>query len=502
MAKVLFYIPGVSDIYLYAGKEEIRRPSNFYSVAEKVWNIVRESKIEGIKDGWKIKTPQEVIVQTNTYPTERKILVDKITLPILATLIDEVKNKNLTKVYLFATFQNPPHPKDTIYAAKVLEKFLNERLKRVEVEIKEINENPSSYDEMSKFFEEFVKSRQKEFETNVENFVSITTGTPAQVVSLALSIMQFPVRYLYVSDDRRIAYCSSFEKLNKKIYATLIWQLVGGLQYSSALDIAQNSPLRENSEILAILETMRKRSLFDFESALSMARRIKNEKLSFLKEELSELARKNAVYLLLELFYRVENEFAGKNYLEAVASLFSLVDFALQYIFVVLTEKEGKIPNYFTVEDVKDKFKSYVKGNKELERYLSKEEVKYELASQLALSKAINFILERQGKDGEFNQIKSGVKKLVEFVGELDREKDTKYGKISLRELRNSGPYAHSTKGLNEELLSSLTYPLTIKGFIEEKVKKCVRNICRREPDNSFIKVNRILKEILDKEVA
>jgi len=500
MAKALFYIPGTSDIYLHAKEKAISRPSNFYPVTEKVWNIIRENKVKGIKDGWKIENPREIMIKLNTGKTE-KIVPDKITLPILSPLIDELRGKNLTKVYFFATAQEPPHSKDTIFATKILKRFINERLREVEVEIKEINKNPSDYDNMSEFFEEFVKSHQREFKINAQNYVCITTGTPAQIVSLALGIMQFPVQYIYVSESKGLIYCKSFEKLNKKIHATLIYQLIDELRYSSALNIARNSPLRGNHEVLTILETMAKRNLFDFESALFLARKIKNEKLSFLKEELSELARRNAVYLCLELFYRVENGFNKKNYLEAVACLFSLVDFALQCIFVILTQKDGKIFPYFTVESVKDDFKSYVEQNEELKKYLVKENIRYERASQLALSKSINFILKKSEKTGKFSNIKDGIKAFMELVGELDKEKDTKYGKISLRELRNSGPYAHSTKGLNEELLNSLTYPLTTGGFIEERVKKPVRSICGKDPDNSFVKVNRILKEILDREI-
>ncbi|MBC7188922.1 hypothetical protein H5U35_01735, partial [Candidatus Aerophobetes bacterium] len=55
------------------------------------------------------------------------------------------------------------------FAAKILEKFAKERLKRVEVKIEKITKNPSSYDEMSKFFEEFVKSSYKELKLNAEN---------------------------------------------------------------------------------------------------------------------------------------------------------------------------------------------------------------------------------------------------------------------------------------------------------------------------------------------
>ena len=497
MAKTLFYIPGTSDIYLYTGKEEICRPSNFYSVTEKMWSIVKEGKIKGIKDGWKIKIPQEVMIKTNVYSTEKKIFVDKITLPILTTLVDEIRNKGLTKVYLFATFQNPPHSKDTIYAAKILKKFIGERLKGVEVEIKEINKNPSSYDEMSNFFEEFIKLHRKELDRNAENFVCITTGTPAQVISLALSVMGLPVRYVYISENRKPIYCNIFEKLNKKIYAALLYQLIDDHIYSSALNVAKNSPFRGNYEILAILETMRKRCLFDFENALLATRNIMSEELSFLKEELSELTRENAIYLCLELFYRVENEFNKKNYLEAIASLFSLVDFMLQYIFVVITEKNGKIPKYFTVENVKNKFRDYIESNKELKRCLDRENIRYDLASQLALSKTINFILE---KDKKFDEIRTWIRKFMELVEELDKEKNTKYGKISLRELRNSGPYAHSTKGLNEELLNSLVYPLTVEGFIEEKVKKPLKGLCGKNMDNSFVKVNRFLKKILERE--
>ncbi|MBC7188923.1 hypothetical protein H5U35_01740, partial [Candidatus Aerophobetes bacterium] len=296
------------------------------------------------------------------------------------------------------------------------------------------------------------------------------------------------MQYLYIKENKEVVHCTSFNSLNKKIYAGQICQLIDGFRYSSALEIVENSPFRGNSEILNTLRAMEKRMLFDFEGALDDARNIRDERLHFLSEELSELARKNAVYLLLELFYRIENRFKRKDYLEAVASLFSLIEFGLHYIFFLLAKHEGKIPGYFVVEKVKSEFNDYVENNPDLKNYLKKGETNYKNASQVAFRKAIGFILNKSENSEALSKIKNSVESFLKLEEEFGKEKDTDYGKISLRELRNSGPYAHSTKGINEALLGRLLSPFTVEGFVEEMVRKPIEDICGKKTDNPFLK--------------
>jgi len=487
MAKALLYIVGTSDVCV----NEITRPPNFCFITQRVWGIIEKNKkIKGIEDGWEIKDSIDTVeVEKSGEQTTEKILLRKITFPVLVHVIKELKDKKLTKVYFFATSQKPPHPKDTIYAAMLMEQFIKKRLKKIQINIEKIEENPSDYDKMSIFFRKFFAIHQKELETNAENYVSITTGTPAQVSSLALNIMDFPVRYIYVYERGVLTYCDSFNKLNKKIYARIIQELIRDFRYSSALEVAQNSPFRRNPDLLILLERKKKRAFFDFEGALTTVRALGDEEFSFLIEKLSNLARRDNETLCLELFYHFENAIHTKKFLEAVALLFSLLDYVLQYLFTQLTGVRIKKHNGHFVE-----FNEYIEKNKELKDFLEKERIKYENnPSQPVLVKILNFV-KRKGMNTEELAL------FLELVKELDKEKETTYGKLSLRELRNSGPYAHGIRGINEEILNQLLYPLSIGGFLK-KVKECIKDICKKEPQNSFEIINKKLIEMLEKEI-
>jgi len=483
MAKSLLYPVGASDIEL----SPHQNPSfNFFSLTKELWGKIKEDRIKllGTKEGWLIKNPGSKL--KFNFLKEKRPEQILIKFPIFMHILREFRKEELIDIYLFATYQNPPHEKDTFYAAKIMEKFIQQRLKAENIIIKKIKDNPSNYDKMTLFFKRFVDRHKKELENNSINYVSITCGTPAQISALALNVMDLPVSYIYISKKEGLTYPKIFTRLNKRIYLNIIKELIGNFNYSSACEIAENSSLRNNSILLSLLKIMSKRALFDFEGALNAARDLKDKEFLFIAEELSNLARGDKASLWLELFYHFENAIEKKDFLEALARLFSLADYVLQCLFVSLTGvKIEKSKGHFS------EFNKYIEDRKELKSHLEKKRISWkDNPSQIVLAKIINFI---KGEDKK-------IQRFMELIKDLEREKETDYGKLSLRRLRNSGPYAHGTKGINEKIMGQLFHPLSIKGFAE-KIRECIKCICGKEPQNSFKVINKKLIEVLEKEV-
>jgi len=131
--------------------------------------------------------------------------------------------KVLFKVFLFGTFQNPPHYQDTKYIAIIIKKLLERDFKdRIsKIIIKEINKNPSDYSEMFGEYKDILKKQQEEDNRKKidvdEIYLNITGGTPAQNFSLllwAVSLWEDKVNVFYKLKGKKE---NKTEKIGKEV---------------------------------------------------------------------------------------------------------------------------------------------------------------------------------------------------------------------------------------------------------------------------------------------
>ena len=73
----------------------------------------------------------------------------------------------------------------------------------------------------------------------------------------------------------------------------------------------------------------------------------------------------------------------------------------------------------------------------------------------------------------------------------------SQYGKISLLDIRNEGPYAHGSRGITEGLVKELYPPYGTTGLIED-LKNCMEIILNFKLDsNPFKEINEIINHRL-----
>lgn len=488
MANALLYAVGNSDIKINSHQ----RFGDFLNTTGVVLDILKQSKEREITDeGFKLPRKDKIQISLEikgtkqTYDENLTTLELPIFVPIMKWVMQDCHTKP-DKIYLFGTEQKSPHHQDTIYAAQIIECFINEkyRMASENIIVKTIDESPFDYDQMADCFSRFFEENP-DLKMNAVNYISLTAGTPAESINIALGSMNLYVKYLYLPHDgsKKCKEVKLLSRLNLQKYAALIHGLINNYQYGSALDIGQQSPHGSNSQLLKLLEVMRRRVLFDFEGAFCKCMNIESadQIIKGLRNDLSDLSQqKNEKKRLEELVYRVELAFKKKDYLEGIALLFSLIDNFLQYQFKISTGKQIKR----TKREFRDfnhfiQAKSYIKDK---EKYLNNPN-RPNLRELLSLVSKNELPIE-------------GMKEINDFINRLEQPKEVEGNEISILELRNNGPYAHGNMGVTEELLEKLYQPYGARGIIND-MKRCFRKTLSLQTENPFDSINTLLSKWL-----
>jgi len=497
MAKTLFYSVGNSDVVING----YSRFPNFYETTKELSRLFnkeleicqgRNSKIKRNRQGYDFQ-----FVEDEIKIKEVSEKVKTIEFPLFAPLMEKLKGEGIDKLYLFVTKQEVteqklPHHQDTKYAGSLIKAYATEKYKIANVEPIEIKPDPSDYDLMAHFFTEFFKKKHGEVKNNIENFIAISAGTPAMITSIALNSIDLPVRYFCIM--RKTPYSEAqeveiFHKINLERYIAIIKPLIFNYEYVLASEIAENSPLKSNFQLLNLIEIMGKRISFNFEEAMGLVHACSSE----LKEKLtdiSRLANKEQEALCLEIFSLIEINFSKKDYLTGVAFIFNLMENIRGWLF----EKHTKTKIEKKDNEFKD-FNDYIKNNCKLKKRLEKKELKYENSpNRRVLLEILKWINEQQPDQS--------LAKVLEFIERIETENKTSaHGKISLSDLRNQGPFAHGTKGVSEELLKEI-YPLYGKDGIINDIKEFLLSLCNFQGDwhNPYDLINQEIIELMKEE--
>ncbi len=489
MAYTLFYILGNSDVQYNHQKLNDNYRAHTLELLKKVQEAKKNhTQLETFAIKLKTSTGDEIL------PKNKPSGHDIISFPILSALWQQLPNKP-DRIVLLATDQaeEPFRKSDTIHAAELIEWFLSQLKFKSQITKEVMTFNPSDYDAATHYFDQFFQRYQKQLQNNLDNYFSLSAGTPALVHSFALLSLPYPFTYFYVKEATppEVKQVKLYKIINRRKYAEQLKDLIRHFQYATALTLAKNSPFRANSQLINLLQAAIARMAFDWGNALDLIR-LTDKKYHPVFKIISYIQDDKKEYYLVEMLAHLEIAYKIDIQLW-LAWLFNL----LENMRILMIEKAANI-------------KMIKEGPKfpEWERFMqtcglfNEEELKRTAPDRTNLQKALTRI-NKQIKENKWQvplsaNMKTALDRFVDFYNRLEKEKITIGDKEkSLQDLRNEGPFAHGTSGINEKLLQNFWPPYGIEGLMQEL--KTIINHLTDEPygENPFKKINQFIEEHL-----
>lgn len=478
----LLYTLGNNDLQLYNGNSErIDIRNNFREKTKELYLRLSEEKFDTNKKKDSILLP-DVRIFFPTFPT------------FLRFGIKEEKGLP-DSIYLFATDQEAPHPRDTIYLAKIIEDhFLPKSYGKGfkgKVSIKVIKGNPASHEEMSEFFMNFINEEEEKLKSFSVNYVQVTAGTPAMCFSLILALRNIPAplkifNLMKIADGKETQVKESvfLEKLVFSERKAVIKRLIDSYSYADALKELEESGLFGASELKSLLRAMKLRRLFDFKNARNCVGDLKKDFpgrkkfWDYFSNTLGSIQKmSDAKFRLKASFEEMEIYLKKGEYHSACAALFNFTDLLLSVAFDKLKE-EGiveKLKNEANLPDEKGILSSAIE---KIKKAGADEEGKLNFIEKKAI---LSYAIEKMREE------------IVKPIEEIERvysiicDKDVESRIERLRELRNKGPFAHDVVQFPESQVKDL----------EEVYRVFKERFGFKE--NFYDEANRILKEELDR---
>lgn len=272
-----------------------------------------------------------------------------------------------SKIVLCGTLQRKNHPQDSFYSAEIVKKILLKEfpsLRDEQIEIEKISKNPSDYDQMNKYYRNFILSFKDNINfSETDLIVSITGATPAQNTALLLNgILLFPDNlkavYLFRGENTPVLL-----DISQEIYSNIIEKQIDVLEenklYYPLIKICERwhkfflnkKPLYDFKYAL---------SVFDFKKADEILKRYPQLKDEIKKEELDLFEKYETFKTLKEQKKLNKDYFSAYSYLlnllwedakrkweqgeiiDFIGRMYRLSEVILSFLF----EKEIKAPSY------------------------------------------------------------------------------------------------------------------------------------------------------------
>lgn len=244
---------------------------------------------------------------------------ERIHFPIIENTIESVYRYNLEKLHeiiLYATNQEMKHGTDTIFIAKIIQKYINEKLRNKEKykkvleeakkpKIVEITSNPSDTDLMMEFYERELEKYKDKQDGKV--FLSITSGTQAMNSMLLFNAIKYlnkQAEILYLPKDG--LYPNNLqvgERILKQNYIENMTDNVKNYDYYAALQFIRKRKDAfldiKNTELF--LEYAHQRFSFNFDEAEQIIKFLIDKNPKY-RAKLSEFYNQ-----LIDMMYDVDN---------------------------------------------------------------------------------------------------------------------------------------------------------------------------------------------------
>lgn len=213
------------------------------------------------------------------YPAAGDRLDAPLLLPQLRWLLEHQAKQASTPIdlVLIATDQQPPHPQDTVYAAKLLARWLPERFPpgTLAVDVETVaGANPADYDAMYRWFRDATRRLAARFPSGAV-YLSVTGGTPAMTFALTLhGVEAFGSRctflYLPRGADRPVRLGVRRELQRAQLLSDARLLLQRG-DFAHAAELLRQAGMPRG--VWSLAQAAAHRLAFDFEEAARLGRR-------------------------------------------------------------------------------------------------------------------------------------------------------------------------------------------------------------------------------------
>lgn len=375
---------------------------------------------------------------------------------LLEPLVEElIKEYEIERIFLFATEQQPVNQKDTIYTARIIKEILIKKFNINNIEIIQVHDNPSDYDEMLRFYEREIGK----IPTSADVVhISITGGTPAQNTAMLIrSLLKFGNIVQAVYKPMGTRETKKF-KIGEEISRILLSEQLRVLNekhlYGAAAELAEKYNLLRQREIYR-LKAKEHRSQFDFEDSIKNLEKAltaaSGEEKAIIKKEIEEIERLKGGLkgnellgeeyflkyraLIRELYTNMKQKWEQAAYADFLGRLFRFEEALLRYVF----EKETKAVTEKSKGGHED-FERHVKSDNELLNFLEGKGIKLERLepNRMVLRLILEFWVREKGI-GKLGQI-------YRFVDKINKPEDD-----SLADLRNKSILAHGFEGISKQ---------------------------------------------------
>lgn len=426
MTASLFYFIGNSDIQVN-GERIIK---NFREETQKIYLEIKE-KIEQKKP----------IIRSKGFELDG----DFIGIPIFCSYLDYLKDElNHLTIYLIYTNQNPSHEKDTLYAYKILKLYLNSKKEFKTVSTKPIciDKNPSDWDEMGLFFRKKIPELKSELDQNLNNYVSISPGTPASYISLALNLIDYDVRFIASHQEGDLSKAKEvliYNIIRKEKDLEKLSLLLDSYRYKKVTEFIADSSLRYMKNIQDLITLMSYCINDDFMGAL--------KKFKHLPPEVQNRFKEIGLFIFLMCKNDIENKFKDllwkiqiaercEEFVEFIALIFNMRENLLHYL---LKDTIGMDPKEYI---------KLIENYEELKKKFNKSKLDFNKLTVPVMEKILSDRLEKEDeKKGKKIEI------CLQFSNFLNSKKDINGEEISLVDLRNQGRFAHGGRATNSVIL-------------------------------------------------
>ncbi|MCK5685009.1 hypothetical protein KAJ27_12845 [bacterium] len=458
---LLYYQMDHKDIFLNDDKKLLKQIDMTYrditrKLVEELDNAVYD------KDGIILKNP----IQFPSKYDEQFIEVKSIGFNFLPLFMTEKFLNEIKYIQFVLTdcslLKKQGNDNDTIYTGKIVMSYLS-KIYSDDIEVFHeivIDRDPHNFDEMIIFFEAYFKKNDFGF---YKYHLVLNTGLQPVIYGLSHGMQSRYPTLLYVTNDgKKISKCTSLGRLRMKQKQNMIIRALDDINYSSAIDMFDDSPLKMYPGIKMVLKTLEpllnssyeeaRKYLQDIPDSYGKEKDLLSESifniLTILKSD--PLSYQPYFHIYNLLLSHIEVIIHKKYYVELNARICGLIELFLKNFI----EKVVKIK----IQKTKGRFcelAEYMDANPEVDAIVKKNNKKvFDRDTNVEIpripTKEVLFAI------SEYAVIKGIVKgrmlKQIKLFSELFRRISfAGNDNMSLIDIRNNGPYAHNILGLTKE---------------------------------------------------
>lgn len=386
------------------------------------------------------------------------LLQNNLEYPIIEKVLEDISRNNISCIYLIASDQQCKHNKDTIFFAKIIQRYLNRIKGRKECNIKLDNqckirllcvkENPADIDYMNQYFKDklrWISTKHKDID---KAYICISGGTQAMnsmMLINAVDIFKHRLEVLYVlPQSSKPVYLRVGKEILKNIVKERLKATVSSLDFKAAATLVEDhkelfDDIRKLNTIYKALKYAHARISFDFISAdeeirycITNSSGTAREFFCKLQDDIQFDSGHKDLEYFLELKDNAKYHACRGEYIDFLGRIFRMQEAA----YYLLADAKG-VERSDGGARLK---KSWISENPNLEQYLK--EYKTLNGEPLKLYRKLNrVILEAILSYYEMKDDK--LKDIMKDLRSID----------NLAELRNKSPLAHGYKGASKVII-------------------------------------------------